>query len=325
MTKSNLPKWLIAVLSVGIVLCSLFSGIFKLPAIIMFSVLCVAYPSPLLCIIPFISLALSVLYGYSIGLLPQAVTLGISSLSYVLPSVLIALSYFLKYSKFLTVMNGTFGIFVYNIPTAITHFLLNYGTFSKELLNSAVDSIISDTTNEMLAQVSAFDPDGEILKASVQSIEQTMYLMKPLLPAMLIVFSFFFAYIAVCAVNVILKSRKIIEKRNYILMPPWQLGIIFFICIFLNTFVNYFSFLFVITTSVQIILIPVYIIVAFSLVYKALLKAIGNKTVSSIIVISCIFVVFNPIIYNLLYLIGCSYSIIDGIKSKYGNSKGGTL
>lgn len=324
MTKSNLPKWLVAVLCVGIVVCSMFSGTFNIPNIIMFSALCISCKSSLLILIPLISLALSFSLGYSLDF-PTAITFAVYSLSYVLPSVLIAVSYFHGYSKFLTVMNAALGIFIYNIPIVITHFFLNYGAFNKELLNSAIDNMINGTAKEMLAQVSAFEQGGEALISYIQAMEQAMYLSKPLLPAILIVFSFISAYIAVCVLNTILKALKIIEKKSYTLMPPWQLGIIFFICVFLNTFAKSFSFFFVVTTSIRIILIPVYIIVAYSLAHNALSKATGNKTVATIVIIAASFVTFNPIIYNLLYLIGCSYSIMNGIKPKHGNSKGGTL
>ncbi|MBQ9921013.1 MAG: hypothetical protein IJO52_02410 [Clostridia bacterium] len=324
MTKSKLPKWLIALLCAGIIVCSIFPGVFAVPAIIMFSVLCVSCKPPLLILIPLISLEASFLIGYSVDL-PTAITFAVNSLSYVLPSVMIAISYFHGYSKFLTVMNAAFGIFIYNIPIVITHFFLNHGAFTKELLNAAIDGVIGDMTQEMLAQISAFEQGGEALISYIQAMEQAMYLSKPILPAIFIVFSFISAYIAVCSSNGILKALKIIEKKRYVLMPPWQLGIVFFACAFVNTFAKSFSFFFVITTSVQIILIPIYVIVAYSLAYGAILKATNNRTVSVIILICAIFVTFSPIIYNLLYLIGCSYSIINGIKSKHNNSKGGTL
>lgn len=323
MTKGNFTKRLTAFLCAGTVLCSLFQ--FNLLAIIMFSALCIARPSPLLGIIPIVSLAISVFSGYAEGSAEQAITMGISSLSFVLPSVLIAVSYFSKYSKFTTVINAAFGLFIYTIPKVVTAFFLQFGSFSKEIFNSVIDGIISDTKAMMIEQVSAFTEEGQMVLSYVDAVEQALYMMKPLLPAMYITICFASAYIAVCCVNVILKATKIIEKKSYILMPPWQLGIIFFICVFLNTFLNSFSFVSVITASVQMIFVPIYVIVSFSLIYNSLLKATKNKIVATIIIVAGAFTLLSPIIYNLLYLIGCSYSIMYGIKSKQSNTKGGTL
>ena len=323
MSNRKFPVWVIPLLFVGVIICTLLSGIFLIPAIALFSVMCIIFPSPFLAIVPLSCLLLNFFITSFGADSKSAIYFAADSLTFLLPSVLIAISYFKKYTKSLVVFNGTFGLFIYRVFTTVLNFILSYGSFSKELLNNSIDAQINEIVK--LATASPFETQPAALGIIDPKVfEQTLYLMKPLLPAVIISYMFTTAYVTVCIVNFILKLMNIIEKKSYRMSSPMVLAAFFLAALIGNTFITGYSFISVICSSVTTILLPLFLIIGVSVIFDAMSKPMNNKVFPCVlIVLGALLFPINIIIYNLFYLIGCSYSIITGIKSLPGNTKGG--
>ncbi len=316
MSKTKVPVYVIVLLFLGTVICSLLSGIFIIPATALFSVLCVVMPSPLLAAAPLASIAATFAFGFGqTGFYDTAYTAALS-LSYVLPAAIIGISYFKKYSKFQTVINGTAALFIYYAAMIVAYFFIHFGRFGRELLNTAVDEYISDFVKLLSMSVSAFEPTQPIV--DFDAVEQMLYKLKPLLPASAAMLAFVVSYCTVCLSNLILKKAKVIDNVNYRLLPPLGFGAVFLASLIGSVFSDGSSFANVVFTSLVTFMMPMFFISGVAVIFDALEKIFKNKILP--IVLMCVFIIFaSTIIYNLFYLIGCYYSIISGIRNISSN------
>lgn len=322
MQKNKLTAVFTFLLLIGTIACSLLSGIFILPAVVLFTALCVVKPSFILALAPLASICLSVLVNYSQGF-DAVISSCTLSVIYVLPSVLIAMGYLKKQSKFSVVINGAIGIFIYTCAAVIVVFMLGYGEFNKQILNTALDARLEDFIEIMHSRISTLQAGN--FSVTRETLEQIFYLSKPLLPAYIAMISVVVSYAAVCCTNVLLKKMKIIENRNYRVMPHWLFGVLFVLCMMFTTLGGFESFLSVVSASAMMIFLPVFLIVGAGFVFDSLLRIFKNKAVAVItFLLLIIFSLAGTIIYNLFYLTGAYYSIITGIRNaKFTRHKGG--
>lgn len=321
MSKLPLPRYIILLLFLGVIGCSLLSGIFIIPAIAFFSILCIAVNLPFLVITMLASGVLSAVLNFGQGDFMSVIYAIADSLSYVLPSVLITIAYFREYSKFQTIINGAVGLFVYNAALIVTYFVTNYGTFGREIFNTEIDARISEIVKAFSQTASTFQTSGQTI--SIESMEQLLYSSKPLIPACVAVMFFIASYIAVCLSNLILKKLTVIENTTYRLIPPMAFGAIFVAAFVGSIFSDGNSFAYIVFSSLIIFLTPMFFISGTGVIFDTLSKAFKNK-IAPAVLIAVILMCAGTIIYNLFYLIGCYYSIICGVRNiKSNNFKGG--
>lgn len=320
MSKLPLPRYVFLLLFFGVIVCSLLSGIFIIPAIAFFSILCIVGGLPFLVITMLVSGVASAVLNFGQGDFMFLIYAIADSLSYVLPSVLIAIAYFREYSKFQTIINGAVGLFIYNVGLAITHFLMKYGTFGREILNTVIDTYISEFVDAFSQTTSTFQASGQTI--SLETAEQLLYSSKPLIPACVAVMFFLASYIAVCLSNLILKKLTVIENMTYRLVPHVAFGAVFVAALVGSIFSDSDSFAYILFGSLIIFLAPMFFISGTGVVFDALSKAFKNK-IAPAVLIAVILMCAGTIIYNLFYLIGCYYSIICGIRNIESEIKGG--
>ncbi len=314
MTKTNVPIFTVILLFIGVVACSLLSGVFVIPAIALFTSLCIILPSPILAIAPVLSMALSLVYSYSSGDFALSVLHVAFSISYVLPSVLCAVAYFKKQSKFQIVINGATGVFLYTAVIIVLCFILAFGAFNGEILNTIIDQSI-DSIMQAYTEFFETQPPEIAAQIDLTYFKSVFQMFKPFLPALLAALAFTASYIAVCISNIVLKKTKIIADITYRLIPHWFFGAAFFTCMVLNMFITSSSIVAVISSSLTLILTPMFFITGSGVIYDTALKFFKNKAAVCIL-FGIVILAAGTIIYNLFYLVGAYYSIITGIRNR---------
>ncbi|MBQ9941067.1 MAG: DUF2232 domain-containing protein [Clostridia bacterium] len=322
MLTNKAPLWIALLLSILTILCSAFAPLPIIAEIVLFSILCLIFPSPILCLVPVFSFIFSFSINYfAVRNIASALTAGANAMFFLLPSVLIAVSFLRKYSKSITVFNGAIGIYIYGFFLVVLGFILSYGKFTPQLLNDAIENSFSASLQSMLQQATLLLPDNQLLEERIPFIEQSFYAIKPLLPASLFSITFIISYLSVIIINAVLKRIGLIKNISYRIIPRWQTGAVFLIFSILSSIAPVSSFFWVMASSVKIILLPLFQIVGVGVIYDTLKRFFNKGIFSKILpVISLLFLIV--IFYSFFYLIGCIYCIVNGSKSFINNSKG---
>ena len=318
MQKIKFPAWTKVLLFLGVILCSLLSGIYIIPAIAFYAVLCVVMPGPLLIIPPLLSSLAAFIFGIAFQSLPAAILPAANSIFYLLPAVLIAMSYFKTQSKMQTIVNGTAGLFIFFSLFVVLSFITEFGKFTPEFFNSVIDGYITSAVSTAEKSMSEFQAVAEE-PFDLVYFEELMLRIKPLIPALVTSVFFIMCYISVSITNGILKKFSVIENVGYRMVPHWICGVLFFISFFGNWFVSSDSFASVLLTSANIILMPSMFIFGLGMIKDLLIKIFRTKFIAVVLIIVA-FIFGGTIIYNLFYLTGCYYSIIVGIRNRQHNN-----
>lgn len=320
MTDSRIPAFAVILMYIGVIVCSLLSGIFIIPAIAIFTVLCVAKPSPFLTIPPIICVVASVLYSSVINDFSSLASILSSLLIFILPAVFMSISYKKEFSKVNIVISGALGLFICLFIIVIISFISKNGSFSRDLINQYIDNQITGFIETARESFEAIQSPAPIADFTI--IEETLYLIKPLIPAAFFAWSFIISYISVCISNSLLKAINFIEKSDYTIKPHFLCGIISLILSFATTLVSSKTFFGVALSSVYLAFVPMFLICGIGVVRNWLIKITKNKLLATILIV--LILISGTIIYNLFYFVGIYYSIIFGIKnSKRFDDKGG--